>query len=545
MKKLLLSSAIISISTFAFSPVFAQESSVGLPPPPPAANTGNAGVLAVPEIEVNLDESRFQPTGENGSSVSNPGEVVPVEPLPMGEPAEYVQPGVPMAPGGIELSPPPVSAQATPSDQLSSMGQPNFPNNGAVAPEVAPIPMGSDPVAPANIPQGGLPPFAMPMNDGSAGMPFPQQGMAEERESPIPGGPTTFEDREITIPVEGEAMTLENFDKYYGDLVGKVEERLNQLSVGGSTDPAAQAEAALPNADISDYASEIDQMSDAQREIRMLKLRLEQAKLAREVYEAIYPDKTEVYENRIKELEQAILDQDAEKQEELDAIAAEKQAAEAKALAAEEQLATLQDELEKVRDELEDANDKIQEAERQAERTADQLEYLGGAGPSGGFGTFTTPDGQIVMRPVDAQGNPIDPSAPRTSSPSQASASNAPRLPIIAELTGIAGRFVAEVRDSEWGSAAVSQGSVLPNGMKVVYIGANGVVVQDKSGAKYPLGYAEPPEDMSSEQPLIATDIPSNAPGVPTGDFSTIAAPAAQMENTVIPLTPPLNFFQE
>ena len=82
----------------------------------------------------------------------------------------------------------------------------------------------------------------------------------EEEESPIPGGPTKIEKAVPVLPPAGEQMSLERFDEFYGGLVGGIDQRLGELGADG-----VDAGKALPNASVDAYASEVDQMSAAQR----------------------------------------------------------------------------------------------------------------------------------------------------------------------------------------------------------------------------------------------------------------------------------------
>ena len=113
--------------------------------------------------------------------------------------------------------------------------------------------------------------------------------------SPIPGGVTNIVKAKPTLPSANEEMSLDHFDKHFGNLVNGIDKRLDTLDVGGND--------GLPKPDISGHMSEIDQMGEAQRQIRLLTLKLQQAKLAKEVYDVIYPDNSKEYEARIKELE--------------------------------------------------------------------------------------------------------------------------------------------------------------------------------------------------------------------------------------------------
>ena len=148
--------------------------------------------------------------------------------------------------------------------------------------------------------------------------------MRKGRASPIPGGPTKIGKAVPKLPAAGEEMPLERFDEFYGGLVGGIDERLGQLSEGGADNSGAQQ--SLPNASVESYASEIDQMSAVQREIRLLTLKLQQAKLAKQVYDEIYPDNSIKYEERIAELEEAIVSQHEEHKEKLAELPEKEQA---------------------------------------------------------------------------------------------------------------------------------------------------------------------------------------------------------------------------
>lgn len=92
----------------------------------------------------------------------------------------------------------------------------------------------------------------------------------------------------VPRPGEDEEMSLERFKDDYSTLKEMVDRRLGQLSVDGTFDPSGESYEGLPGVDTSAYRSELDQQAAIQREIRLLNLRLQQAKVATELWELLY-----------------------------------------------------------------------------------------------------------------------------------------------------------------------------------------------------------------------------------------------------------------
>lgn len=423
----------------------------------------------------------------------------------------------------------------------------------------------------------------MNMQQGSPFVLNNMNGQQSAEESPIPGGPTQFERAEPELPVAGETMSLSGFDEFYNDLMGGVEQRLGELTTDqvGVEQAPSRMQDVLPNASVDDYSNDLDKLSAVQREIRMLQLRLQQAQLAKEVYDTIYPDKLEVYEERITELEAHIIKQDEEKQAEIEKVESEKSDLEFKMSELEFSNETLKAEIDSIRAEyeekieelelsLETAEDELEEAESKLESVNGQLEYLGGAGPEGGTGTFSNADGQLFMGPSDGNGNPLFNTMRRAPA-----ATNGPQvvtqaaeeemeeerllMPGVSRIFGMAGRYFFKIDMPDGSFVNGSIGTILPNGMEIVKISGSGVeAVLD--GERYELYLGAPEREnppptapqMGSNNPLLGNNPgldllgPNFNPGgmMMNNGMTDILNNANNgiPGNIVTPIAPPTNF---
>ena len=407
-----------------------------------------------------------------------------------------------------------------------------------------------------NVPQGGM------------------MGQQSPEESPIPGGPTSFEKPVPELPVAGEPMSLSGFDNFYGDLMKDVENRLGDLTtekVGNENSDSGRVQDILPNASVSEYSTDLDKLSNVQREIRMLQLRLQQATLAKEVYDTIYPDKLEVYEERITELEDHIIKQDEENKVKLAEVESEKSDLEFKISEFEFELTNVKSEMDdlkisyegqisELQDSLDESEEKLEEAEAKLEKVNGQLEYLGGAGPNGGMGTFSNADGQIIMGPTDADGNPLFNTLGNRQGYNAQPVVSDPvveekrlLMPGVSRVFGMSGRFFTRIEMPDGGIISGSVGTTLPNGMEIVKITSYSVeTVLDGERFELFLGPAEkeviPTQPSSNMDPMGAVSNmnpgldPSNMGNLPMNPFANTLNNTN--ENIVMPISPPSNFGQ-
>lgn len=473
------------------------------------------------------------------------------------------------------------TSSGEPDVNVSNSGNPNIPNDDF----------------PLDVMTNGFPgPFNMDQPQA-----YGEYEEAESpEESPIPGGKTEFNKPEPELPLDSEEMSLKNFNSFYEELMSGVEKRLGELdtkNIGNDVQKQQRIREALPNASVEEYSSDLEKMSAVQREIRMLQLKLQQAQLAREVYDTIYPDKLDEYKDRIVELEEHIIKQDEEKKEEIAKIAAEKEEAESNLGDLEFQIEDITARMGKMEEEnnavisdleskLEEAETKIEEAELKAETAEDRLEYLGGGGDNGGTGTFSTTDGQIVMGPVDENGNPLfrtdrsngNQAEQNTGSANMSGNRMEPEsrvlLPGILRMSGISGRYFAQIQMPDGNTVNATIGNILPNGMEIIEIDSKTVktrFIDDKDKKDYflPFGPAEQRQQQSQDIPPEPTQssvtnngnrqitdqglgllepgynpygIPENNSGVQKTINNANDGMSQERGNSVIPISPPSNF---
>lgn len=140
--------------------------------------------------------------------------------------------------------------------------------------------LGSAPAFAQSAPQAGsaTPPIPLAQgNPGAPGVPFPIM-LKNPPAAALPGG--------VTVPLASQPMSMDNkqVDATLNRMDHQDNVRLGHLEVGSGV---------MNPPDTKGYQSELDQMAQAQREVRLLQLKQQQADLAMKLWATIYDPRRE------------------------------------------------------------------------------------------------------------------------------------------------------------------------------------------------------------------------------------------------------------
>ncbi|WP_156883443.1 hypothetical protein [Salipiger mucosus] len=283
------------------------------------------------------------------------------------------------------------------------------------------------------------------------------------------GGSGSGED----LPPMGEDVSLDQFDEYYDSLVNEVDDRLGQMSV---TEDEEQEET-LQGPDVSRTQSDLDQISKSQREIRLLQLKLERARLAKELWTELSAESIDDMRSTITSLEEELQIARQEHAQELETL-------ETRAATAEEDLAET----------TADLTEAEQEIARLRQERDDALARVRQQGPA--MQPTATPD------PGVATSGGFTASAPR-----------------VQDIRMIGGRATAVLSYPGGVERTVSLHDELRDGSRVTAIGRTGVEVSQGDNSymldrgSYAGSRQQQTSRPSSESSRTRNAAPAGAPG--------------------------------
>lgn len=295
---------------------------------------------------------------------------------------------------------------------------------------------------------------------------------------------------ERSLPSMDEDVSLDQFDNYYKGLITDVDKRLEQLS---TTKPDVKKDA-LSGPDVAAKQNTLEQISDSQTEIKVLKMKLEQAQLAKQLWSEISGGSIDDLRGTISTLQAQVDEADQRYEQAISAKDAERD--------------TLQQQLEEANRRLEESNQRLADAES-------EIQDLDGALRSAQQ-SQQTPSGPVrVVSDV--------PSTPgRTST--VASLVQPPQARV-QKIQMVAGRAEAVLSYPGGAERSVTVDTVLPDGSRVTEIGRTGVqIIKDDNEFTLPRGTYSPSAPTQAPSPSPGVDTSVNTPSFEDNPFLEDAA---------------------
>lgn len=299
----------------------------------------------------------------------------------------------------------------------------------------------------------------------------------------VPGFEMPVEEEELVdLPPPGEEVSLERFKEDYSKLKEAVSKRLGDLSVRKTFDEEGEYEG-LPSVDTSSYTSDLDEQAAIRREIDLLTLRVEQAKLAKDLWNTLFGD--EEKKRQEEEKERALMAVRGGVMHDGQWYMSD-QVADSTQIAGQREV-----------------EEKVDEGPVKMLTTSDGWTlysdsqgqvYFARAQDDGSpdFTTIKSVEDVMIMRETEAA---IAAEERLRAEQAQAALDEEitqqqviDRLPAVVSVSGVGESLRARLNDRVYGLIDVSRGDTLPNGIGVAKITTTGVTFSTKSGKTHHIG---------------------------------------------------------
>lgn len=316
-----------------------------------------------------------------------------------------------------------------------------------------------------------------------------QQGDFEEESDtfvPLVSGFELPEEEEeiVNMPSPEEEISLEKFKDDYADLKEIINKRLGDLSVESTFDQDGSFEG-LPSVDTSKYSNDLEQFAAIKREIDLLALRVEQAKLAQELWVTLFGEEEEESSNT-SDSTSGMTENEIMMMEQLDAMES-----------------TIQEEGTSTQPEEPSGPTAMMTTSNGWTLFTDENQVYFAKEAEGGtpdMSTIRSVEDIMIERADEAINDMREQLEQESIEAEQERNREIARLPSVVSITGVGENLRARLHDSRAGIIEVSAGDVLPGGNTVRKVTTYGVEFSTPGGQIHHVGVgASGMSEMQSE----------------------------------------------